>query len=313
MIVSAVLVGIGASLIWAGEGVYITTSAIAYAVSKGHSPKADVGMFQGIFFAIYYGSQILGNLLSSLILKKPDNSNSGSEESSSGDKDGSSVTLFIIYTCVSFLAAVILFFVPHPAPKWFIESLEDKKSKGISKRKKLLQKLVGTITLLKNPRMLLLVPFLIFSGIENAFICGDFSSKYITPTFGVNKVGFIFAVYAFFCTMASVTLGRVVDKVSTLPVGLLGTILFALFLATLHFLRDGTVGKSLAAPFIWAAIAGVSDSTVHGVYPSSTVGIILLEHTDSAFSNIKVTNKHVSPFLTHIHFFNSSGSPLEKQ
>ena len=277
---------------------YITTSAIAYAVSKGHSPRSDVGLFQGIFYAIYYGSQILGNLISSLILKKSDDSDSqSSEESSSEDKDGSSMTLFIIYTCVSFIGVAILFFVPHPAPKWFIESLEDKKSKGISKRKKLLQKLVGTITLLKNPRMLLLVPFLIYSGVENAFICGDFSSKYITPTFGVNKVGFIFAVYAFFCAVSSVGLGRIVDKVSTLPVGLLGTILFALFLGTLHFLRDGSVGNSLAAPFIWAAISGVSDSATHSVYPASTVGIILLEHTDSAFSNIKVNITNM--FLFH--------------
>lgn len=278
---------------------YITTSAIAYAVSKGHSPKADVGMFQGIFYAIYYGSQILGNLLSSLILKKPEDSSSNSsskslsDSSSEDDEDSSSMLLFIIYTCVCFLAAVILFFVPHPAPEWFVESLEDKKpGENISRRKKLLQKLVGTITLLKNPRMLLLVPYLVYSGLENAFICGDFSSKYITPTFGVNKVGFIFAVYAAFCAMSSVSLGKVVDKMGPLPVGLLGTVLFAVFLGTIHFLRDGSVGDSLVSPFIWAAIAGIGDAATYSVYPSSTVGIILLEHTDAAFSNIKVNNTY---------------------
>lgn len=306
--------GLGASLLWAGEGVYVTTSAIAYAVSKGNPPKADVGMFQGIFYSIYYGSQILGNLLSSLILKKSDDSNSNSNSnslssegssSSSEDGDGSSMLLFIIYTCVCCVAVIILFFVPHPAPKWFCESLEkDKKTSGgssESKSKKLLKKVVGTVTLLKNPRMLLLVPCLIYSGVENAFICGDFSSKYITPTFGVNKVGFIFAVYAFFCAISSVSLGRVVDKLGPLPVGLLGLLLFALFLATLHFLRDGSVGDCLASPFIWAAVVGIGDSAMYSVYPSSTVGIVLLEHTDAAFSNIKVKK---NLFIIKIKIYN---------
>lgn len=292
-------------------------------MSKGHSHKADVGLFQGIFYAIYYGSQILGNLLSSLILKRSDDSSSSSgqsrssESSSEDDDDGSSMLLFIIYTCVCFIAAVILFFVPHPAPKWFIDQFEEEKGadKNVSKRKKLLHKLVGTIALLKNPRMILLVPYLIYSGLENAFICGDFSSKYITPTFGVNKVGFIFAVYAFFCALSSVSLGKVVDKLGPLPVGLLGPILFAIFLSTIHFLRDGTVGESIASPFVWAAISGVGDAATYSVYPSSTVGIVLLEHTDAAFSNIKVKHHFKYTYPLHYLFLKnhfSFGNHLER-
>jgi len=59
LIVSAILNGIGASLIWVANGSYISACA---------TPKTK-GIFYGFFLIVFMSSQVVGNLIGAVILK----------------------------------------------------------------------------------------------------------------------------------------------------------------------------------------------------------------------------------------------------
>lgn len=65
---TAILVGVGASIIWTAEGTYLTRAGSNYALAKGVSITSTLGMFNGIFFSIFQCSQVVGNLVAGFVL-----------------------------------------------------------------------------------------------------------------------------------------------------------------------------------------------------------------------------------------------------
>lgn len=59
MMSSGVVIGFGASMIWVGQGKYVTECTV----------PENKGLYFGLFWCIFMSSQVLGNLISAFILK----------------------------------------------------------------------------------------------------------------------------------------------------------------------------------------------------------------------------------------------------
>lgn len=68
LIPASILAGIAASCLWAAKCVYITESGIKYCKLNVEGHNVVIVRFFGYFFMIVHLGQVLGNLLSSIIL-----------------------------------------------------------------------------------------------------------------------------------------------------------------------------------------------------------------------------------------------------
>ena len=73
LIPSSALVGLAAAPLWASKSTYVTTIGRRYALISGNTENAIINRFFGIFFLFFQTSQVLGNLISSLVLRQENN------------------------------------------------------------------------------------------------------------------------------------------------------------------------------------------------------------------------------------------------
>ncbi len=71
LIPSACILGTFAGGLWSAKCTYLTELAYMFSELTGESSEVVVNRFFGYFFAMFQTSQILGNLISSLVLKSP--------------------------------------------------------------------------------------------------------------------------------------------------------------------------------------------------------------------------------------------------
>lgn len=295
LVPAAVVLGIGASIIWAAQGSYVTTAALSYARDTGKPPRSSVGLFNGIFFGIFQLSMLIGNIISSLILHPGGGSDASSSlfdsssdsttatsssTSSSSSENANAKTLFTVYsiTCSAGVLGLLLL----PKPQHGAGGAAQKTVKNP------LEKIIGAVVLLKEPRMFLMVPYLFFTGLEQAFVFGDFTKQFVRELHGVHQVGFVMSVFGAVDSVSSFVLGRVTDRIGARWIGYCGAVLLAAFLGTIHFCRYSPFGVTLKAAFLWAALLGVADACMFSVFCNAAMATLFHDRAEAAFSNVKV-------------------------
>eukprot|EP01105_Mastigella_eilhardi_P018170 TRINITY_DN4201_c0_g1_i1.p1 TRINITY_DN4201_c0_g1~~TRINITY_DN4201_c0_g1_i1.p1 ORF type:complete len:458 (-),score=143.04 TRINITY_DN4201_c0_g1_i1:116-1465(-) len=283
LIPGAVLVGVCASILWAGEGAYVTNAAMNYSLALGLPLKSSLGLFNGVFFGIFQLSMVIGNILSSVILGTNVSGNSKSSDA-----------LFLVYVIVCVAGLVGLIFLPHErAP----QSEEVQKSTLEDEQKKTTacgQALIGALKLMRDKRMALLIPLIFYCGLEQGFTFADFTDSIISEVLGIQWVGYIMCLYGATNSLCSVVFGKLVDVFGKRFLILLGVathgtffIFFVVFpqFAPLSALRDGFGPASL---WIWSAALGVGDAVLFGVFCNAIIGSFFGDHVEEAFSNLKL-------------------------
>ena len=61
--------GFCAAPLWTAQSSYISTTAIKYAMTAGLCKDATITKFLSIFYVLFQTSQVVGNVISSLVLK----------------------------------------------------------------------------------------------------------------------------------------------------------------------------------------------------------------------------------------------------
>lgn len=61
-----------------------------------------------------------------------------------------------------------------------------------------------TVTLWKSPRMLLLIPLMFVSGLEQGWIWGVYTHSFIKPSIGAENIGYVMACFGATDAIASV-------------------------------------------------------------------------------------------------------------
>eukprot|EP01130_Rhizamoeba_saxonica_P007357 TRINITY_DN2974_c0_g1_i1.p1 TRINITY_DN2974_c0_g1~~TRINITY_DN2974_c0_g1_i1.p1 ORF type:complete len:425 (-),score=50.67 TRINITY_DN2974_c0_g1_i1:39-1313(-) len=264
---TAVYLGIGASIFWSGQGTYLTLAAYNYANSKNEQSDTAMGLFNGIFFGIFQMSQIIGGILASVVL-----TNMG---------DSGKQTLILIYSVLATVASLSFLL------------LVDEKGDERKDDQSILQKVFQAILLLKQKKMICLVPVMIYSGLEQAFVFGNYTGEIITPVLGQQDIGYVLVAFGIADVLGSLVVGKLSDKLGSGPVATLGFIVHASFHASFIILLKVDPTNWIAflkyhpyLVYIGAIVYGIGDS-VWNTLPNSLMSKLFTENTEGAFSNLK--------------------------
>ena len=185
LIPAAVLMGMGAGPLWSAQGTHLTTSAMNLADIKSETHEAVISRFNGVFFLFFLASQIPGNLVSSLVLysgvdgqrsNETDLSLCGANGCGAPPSTNSSGYSSPDETTIDILLGTLLAWgsLSIPTAAFFLNPLESY-CPVLPAKRSALEQLKATFRLSVSPKMYLLIPLIVYNGIELGFAYGDFT------------------------------------------------------------------------------------------------------------------------------------------
>ncbi|GIY05250.1 protein unc-93 homolog A [Caerostris extrusa] len=309
LVPTAVLIGLGAAPLWSAKCTYLNEISVLYAGQTSETADVVTARFFGIFFMIFQNTQIWGNLVSFLVLKPglPVGEDGGEFSNVTSlaifaFNDSSETSVADVVCGIDFCSGinenllppsiekrymltgifVVLSILAAVATALFLDPIHQKKEDD---EEGLVSRIAATIKHLKKPNQILLVPITIFSGIEQAFILGDFSKAYVACAWGTYHVGLVFICFGVVNAVMSFFAGRLVKYVSTLTI---------VFIAAAGNLGVGVVlylwEPSSDRPFVFFVLAGVwglSDA-VWQTQLNSFYGALFRSEEEAAYSNYRL-------------------------
>lgn len=274
MLPAALFLGFSASIIWVGQGTYLTTTARIHAKHYQLHEPTLLGHFNGEFWGLFATHQFLGNLLSLALLT----------DGKGGDTSGTT-SLFVIFLGSMTLGTILMCFLnkrngkedegpPKPSCSFY--------SSVVS-----LSKLV--IAPLCDKRMLMIIPLIAYSGLQQAFVWAEFTKYIVQPALGVPGVGGSMAVYGAFDAICSLVAGRSTSGLSSITTivfgGLLIQAVILLWILLQYSMTSGLLGSLY--PLIMAAMLGIGDGVLN-TQLSALLGLLFRHDTEGAFAQLKV-------------------------
>ena len=192
LVPGSILIGFASAPIWAAASTHLAEVAVTVAPSLRKKQDYLISKFTGIFFFFFQFSQVPGNLASSLILfpyseesvdiNSVTNSNvlsvnlTNFEDGECNNLDSTSFDVKFLYILVSVYVgfivtsiALLLIFVDRlPSNNRFFST--EKKFELYLKNP-----LIELLKVLKDVKMLLIAPMVVFNGMELAFAFGSFT------------------------------------------------------------------------------------------------------------------------------------------
>ncbi|KAF0714567.1 hypothetical protein AaE_011541, partial [Aphanomyces astaci] len=206
MVPLSVLSGVSSSVIWISQASYLTALSGHYAqLQHLVSPGSALGLFNGIFFAGYNASQIAGNLISFAVL--------GALQWYCTP----TTALFAVYMVLSLLGSFLLTLLPK-----VVAATQDTTNDVTTQveTSKLLKadyyfapsKSLNALWLVAcDRRMVLLGPVMIFHGLQQGFVTGEFTAHVIRESLGSASIGIVMAVYGVVNVMSAFAFGKIAD------------------------------------------------------------------------------------------------------
>ncbi|KAL4188968.1 hypothetical protein AMTRI_Chr08g204690 [Amborella trichopoda] len=285
MVPASVYLGFSASIIWVGQGTYLTASARSHARQCSLHEGTVIGKFNGEFWGMFASTQVIGNLISLALLRN-----------GKGGTDFTGKTLlFVVFLGSMTLGTILMCF------------LGKKDTTGGSSIKYTsfgdLMKLI--VSPMIDKRMLLLIPLLAYSGLQQAFVWDEFTKDVVTPALGISGVGGSMAIYGACDAICSLVVGRFtfgLNSISLIVSG--GAFLQILVLLWLLLRYSLTEVLGVVYPLLMAAIWGVGNG-VFNTQLNATLGMLFRDNTEAAFAQLKVWQSgatavifFLSPFVT---------------
>lgn len=274
MVPASLYLGFTASVIWVAQGTYLTSAARFHANDfKLEEPKV-IGSFNGEFWGVFAGHQIIGNLLSLALL------NDGVEGETSN-----TTLLFLVFLCSMTIGTVLMCFLRKKCDRGEIvipDSSDSFYSFLVSKSKSL-------FTPLFDKRMLLLIPLIAYSGLQQAFVWAEFTKYIVKPTLGESGVGGAMAIYGAFDSICSLFVGRLTSGLKSITwIVTAGASLQIIVLISVLFPYSVTSSVMVVLyPLILAAVLGIGDG-VFNTQLSAVLAMLFKHDMEGAFSHFKL-------------------------
>ncbi|KAJ8402829.1 hypothetical protein AAFF_G00361430 [Aldrovandia affinis] len=187
LIPTSVILGLGGAPLWSAKCTYLTISAHLEAGKDAKRARDLVNEYFGIFFLMFQSSAVWGNLMSALIFRQDSNTAEITEEdlrfcgaaggceytaTGNSTRPAQNLVNMLLGSYVAFgvlgmiLVAVLLDDIDGDVAQTFRRN-----------REPLGSVILATFTQLKDRRQLLLIPLTIYSGLEQAFLSGDYNKR----------------------------------------------------------------------------------------------------------------------------------------
>uniref|UniRef100_A0ACD5Y9D0 Uncharacterized protein n=1 Tax=Avena sativa TaxID=4498 RepID=A0ACD5Y9D0_AVESA len=299
MVPASVYLGFTSSIMWVGQGTYLTSAALSHATENKLNDGQVLGRFNGEFWGMFASTQVIGNLISLVVLRN-DKDGGGAEEKN---------LLFTVFLGCMVVGIVLMCLLSRRDENGLNRGGggEGHDELPVPKHSFLWDMSKSAVAPLADRRMLLLAPLLAYYGLQKAFVWAVFTKSIVTPVLGVAGVGGAMALYGTAGVVSSLVAGRLTTGLysSTLIVSA-GAVLQAGVLLWLLFFYSpigGVLGS--AAPLLVGAVWGVGDGILN-TQLSALIGL-LFKDKEAAFA----LGKMWQAAATAAVFFLSPGATLQ--
>ncbi|KAE8654315.1 UNC93-like protein 3 [Hibiscus syriacus] len=276
MIPVSVYMGFAASIIWVGEGTYLTSIARSHARDTELHEGTVIGNFNGEFWAVFALHQLVGNLITLAVLPK------GMEGSTS---TSSTTLLFIVFLCSMTLGTILMCFICKTNDK----EAKVSEDSSVSFYSAVASRLKSVILPLLDIRILLVIPLIAYSGLQQAFVWANYTKDIVNPILGEAGVGGAMAVYGAFDAICSLAAGRLTSGIKSITIIACGGVFFqALIFLWLWLKYSATSGVlGILYPLLMAAVLGIGDGVLN-TQLSALLALHFKHDTEGAFAQLKV-------------------------
>ncbi|KAM3861460.1 protein unc-93 homolog A-like [Diretmus argenteus] len=297
LIPTSVILGLGGSPLWSAKCTYLTITGNLQASKDGKKGSDVINQYFGIFFFIFQSSAVWGNLMSSLIFGSSSNITLVPEEqlqfcgAASCDVQVNTTTtrpeqelVWILVGCyigVGVLAMIIV--------AVFLDNIDQEQAsefrRGGVNREPLWHTFLATFRLLRDRRLVILIPLTMYSGFEQSFLSGEYTKNYVTCALGIHYVGYVMMCFGACNSICSFVFGRLAEYTGRVPLFLLAAITnFASILALLYWRPDP---DQVVVFFVFPALWGMADA-IWQTQTNALYGILFPRDKEAAFSNYRM-------------------------
>uniref|UniRef100_A0A0E0RIV8 UNC93-like protein 3 n=1 Tax=Oryza rufipogon TaxID=4529 RepID=A0A0E0RIV8_ORYRU len=269
MVPASLYLGFTASIIWVGQGTYLTSAALSHARDNNLPEGQTLGNFNGEFWGMFASTQVIGNLISLALLRD--------------GKDGGSVTgkslLFVVFLGCMIVGIILMCLL----------SKRDEKGNNAPTHSSFGAMMKYIVAPLKDRRMILIIPLIAYSGLQQAFVWAVFTKNIVTPVLGISGVGGAMAIYGAADVVCSLVAGRLTSGLhsatSIVSVGAILQAVVLFWLLLFYSPMGGLLGA--AVPLFIGALWGVGDGVLN-TQLSALLGLLFEDVKEAAFAQLKV-------------------------
>ncbi|KAM9840296.1 protein unc-93 homolog A [Aulostomus maculatus] len=293
---TSVILGLGGSPLWSAKCTYLTISGNVQAAKEGKRGPDVINQYFGIFFFIFQSSAVWGNLMSSLIFGQDTGIADIPEEqlqfcgaadcglnitvNSTITRPGQELvwTLVGCYIGVGVLAMLIVAI--------FLDNIDREQTKQFrGNREPLCHTFLATFRLLRDWRLVTLIPLTMYSGFEQSFLSGEYTKNYVTCALGIHYVGFVMMCFGASNSLCSFLFGRLARYTGRAALFLLAAVTnFSCILALLYWRPNP---DHLWVFFVFPALWGMADA-IWQTQTNALYGILFPRDKEAAFANYRM-------------------------
>lgn len=294
---TSVIVGIGGSTLWSAKCTYLTISGNAQAAKEGKKGSDIINQYFGIFFFMFQSAGVWGNLMSSLIFGQDtaiadipeeqlltcgaaDCGLSVNSTGGSGTKPPQRLVFTLVgcYIGVGVLAMIIV--------AVFLDNIDrEQASQFRGNREPFLHTFLSTFRLLKDWRMVTLIPLTMYSGFEQSFLSGEYTKNYVTCALGIHFVGFVMMCSGAVDSLCSIIFGRLSRYTGRPALLSLAAVTNISCIIALLYWRPNP--DQLGVFFVFSALWGMADA-VWQTQINALYGVLFPRHKEAAFANYRM-------------------------
>jgi MFS family permease len=220
VLTAASLFGFAASPTWVAQGSYMTANAkelskkwahrglIEYDESSSDLPV--MGFLNGIFWMILQLTQVTGNVVPAAM------QNAGASTSA----------VFIVYLVFGVLGLLIISLL---RPMDVVQKEVDVR-RDVS----------DMLSLWRDPRLCLIIPIILYGGLEMGWVWGDFTATIVKGSIGKKNIGFVMTVFGVSDALFSFVFGKLSDSIGRFSVIIIGCFAQFTVAAMVVFQMSGT-------------------------------------------------------------------------
>lgn len=274
MVPASVYLGFAASIIWVSQGTYLTSTAHSHADDYGSPVGTVIGKFNGEFWGMFALHQFVGNLVSLALLRDE-----------KGGSSSGTTTLFIVFLCTMTVGTVLMCFLSKRSCKEE-EAMDDSSPSFCSS---VLSLSKAFVKLLLDRRILLIIPLIAYSGLQQAFVWAHFTKHVVKPILGEPGVGGAMAVYGAFDAIASLVAGQLTSGLPSVTLLVSGGALIQASGLVLLLVKVSITGGVLEVlyPLFIATLLSVGDA-IFNTQLSALLGLLFKHNLEGAFAQLKL-------------------------